>query len=104
MWRRPVLCRSRSFRTEVFVYGPVSATLLAATVEVHGERTDVAAGAVDLGRPVAKFTVYLTPGDTRTVTASFQGDGGAYSPLHAHDQHHEGHSRCGRLPVASPKG
>jgi hypothetical protein len=69
------------FRTEVFVYGPVGATLTSATIDVEGELTEVNSGAVDLGRPVAKFTVYLAPGDTSTVTASFQGAAGEYGPL-----------------------
>ncbi|WEO76768.1 DUF4012 domain-containing protein [Cryobacterium sp. SO2] len=69
------------FRTEVFVYGPVGATLTSATIDVEGELTEVNASAVDLGRPVAKFTVYLAPGDTSTVTASFQGAPGEYGKL-----------------------
>ncbi|MBX0300983.1 DUF4012 domain-containing protein [Cryobacterium sp. 1639] len=70
-----------AFRTEVFVYGPVGATLVSATVDVEGESTEINSSAVDLGRPVAKFTVYLEPGDTSTVTASFQGGPGDYGRL-----------------------
>jgi hypothetical protein len=70
-----------AFRTEVFVYGPVGATLVSATVDVEGELTEINSSAVDLGRPVAKFTVYLEPGDTSTVTASFQGAPGDYGRL-----------------------
>jgi hypothetical protein len=69
------------FRTEVFVYGPVGASLVSATIDVQGELTEVNASAVDLGRPVAKFTVYLAPGETSTVTASFQGAAGDYGTL-----------------------
>jgi hypothetical protein len=69
------------FRTEVFVYGPVGATLTNATIDVEGELTEVNSSAVDLGRPVAKFTVYLKPGETSTVTASFQGAAGDYGQL-----------------------
>ncbi|WP_166784272.1 DUF4012 domain-containing protein [Cryobacterium gelidum] len=69
------------FSTEVFVYGPVGATLTSATVDVEGELTQVTTRAVDLGRPVAKFTVYLAPGDISTVTASFQGAAGKYGEL-----------------------
>lgn len=70
-----------AFRTEVYVYGPVGATLSTATVNNAGFTTSWDASVTDLGRPVAKFTVYLKPGESSTVTASFQGAAGDYGPL-----------------------
>ena len=68
------------FRTEVYVYGPVGATLTSTNMEAAGN-TQLTATADDLGRPVVKFTVDLAPGDTSTVTASFQGAPGEYGKL-----------------------
>lgn len=71
------------FATEVFVYGPVGATLSSSEVTVEGEKTTVDQGATDLGRPVAKFTAYLKPGETSVVTATFTGAPGTYGQLEA---------------------
>ncbi|MFF2633350.1 DUF4012 domain-containing protein [Microbacterium sp. NPDC058021] len=70
---------SERFRTEVFVYGPVGtvATGLAADgVAVNPLRSDIR----DLGRPVISFEMYIAPGATETVTATFSGDG-EFGPL-----------------------
>ncbi|TFB65714.1 DUF4012 domain-containing protein [Cryobacterium sp. Hz9] len=69
------------FSTQVFVYGPVDATLKEARVDSAGEATVVNASAVDLGRPVASFTAYLAPGETTVVTATFTGAPGTYGPV-----------------------
>ncbi len=71
------------FATEVFVYGPVGATLASSEIPMQGERTSIDPGANDLGRPVAKFTAYLKPGETSVVTATFTGAPGAYGQLEA---------------------
>lgn len=65
---------SAKFRTEVFVYGPPGTTVAGVTVngaDARELRTDI----VDLGRPVASFEVFLSPGDTADVSAVFQGTG-----------------------------
>ncbi|TFC72548.1 DUF4012 domain-containing protein [Cryobacterium sp. TMS1-20-1] len=69
------------FSTQVFVYGPVGATLTEASVDSEGVDTMQNAGATDLGRPVASFTAYLAPGETSAVTATFTGAPGAFGPL-----------------------
>ncbi|MCU1404943.1 MAG: hypothetical protein JWQ43_1246 [Glaciihabitans sp.] len=69
------------FRTEVFVYGPVGASVTDRSVTVEGLQTDITASVDDLGRPVASFGVYLAPGETSTVQVSFQGAVGDYGPL-----------------------
>lgn len=69
------------FRTQVFVYGPAGATVVDARVDQQGVGTVVDAGANDLGRPVAAFTVDLAPGETSAVTATFTGPAGTYGPL-----------------------
>ena len=69
------------FSTQVFVYGPVDATLKEARVDSAGEATVVNASAVDLGRPVASFTAYLAPGETTVVTSTFTGAPGTYGPV-----------------------
>ena len=74
---------SKLFATQVFVYGPVGATLASSDVTVEGEETTIDTGATDLGRPVAKFTAYLKPGETSVVTATFTGAPGAYGQLEA---------------------
>ena len=71
------------FATEVFVYGPVGATLASSEVTLEGEKTTIDQGGTDLGRPVAKFTAYLKPGETSVVTAAFTGAPGAYGQLEA---------------------
>lgn len=69
------------FRTQVFVYGPPGTTTTDARVDQQGNGTFVDAGANDLGRPVAAFTVDLAPGETSAVTATFVGQQGDYGPL-----------------------
>ena len=69
------------FRTQVFVYGPVGATLTDAHVIAAGVGTSVDRTVEDLGRPVATFSVFLAPGETSTVSATFGGVPGAYGPL-----------------------
>ena len=71
------------FATQVFVYGPVGATLSGSAVAEEGELTTIDNGANDLGRPVAKFTAYLKPGETSVVTATFTGAPGDYGQLEA---------------------
>lgn len=71
------------FATQVFVYGPVGATLSGSGVAEEGELTTIDNGANDLGRPVAKFTAYLKPGETSVVTATFTGAPGEYGQLEA---------------------
>lgn len=72
---------SDKFSTQVFVYGPVGASVTDARVDTEGVGSIVDDGGSDLGRPVAKFTVFLAPGESSTVTASFAGAPGAYGPL-----------------------
>ena len=72
---------AEKFRTQVFIYGPAGAATTSATVDQMGMETVVDQGANDLGRPVAVFTVYLAPGETSTVTATFQGSPGEFGPL-----------------------
>ncbi|QWT25035.1 DUF4012 domain-containing protein [Subtercola sp. PAMC28395] len=72
--------KGKKFSTEVFVYGPVDAHVTltnAGSTSVYA--VDVG-NAGDLGRPVAHFEVDLAPGETNTVTATFQGAAGAYGP------------------------
>ncbi|TFD51760.1 DUF4012 domain-containing protein [Cryobacterium sp. Hh7] len=72
---------ARMFSTQVFIYGPVAATLTEARIDSEGVESVVNAGNVDLSRPVASFTVYLAPGESSTVTATFLGAPGGYGPL-----------------------
>jgi hypothetical protein len=72
---------AEKFRTQVFIYGPAGATTTSATVDEMGLETLVDQGSNDLGRPVAVFTVYLAPGETSTVTATFQGSPGEFGSL-----------------------
>jgi predicted RecA/RadA family phage recombinase len=69
------------FRTEVFVYGPVGASVTSGTVVSEGLETLYIGENSDLGRPVASFAAYLAPGESTTVSATFQGTEGAYGPL-----------------------
>jgi hypothetical protein len=69
------------FSTQVFVYGPVGATLTEARIDSRGVETVQNIGATDLGRPVASFTAYLAPGETSEVTATFTGAPGNFGPL-----------------------
>lgn len=70
---------SERFRTEVFVYGPVGTVATGLTADgaaVNPLRSDIR----DLGRPVISFEMYIAPGSTETVTATFAGDG-EFGPL-----------------------
>jgi hypothetical protein len=69
------------FRTEVFVYGPVGASVGATTVTSEGLDTGVTKSTSDLGRPVATFYAFLRPGETTSVDVSFQGGAEAHGPL-----------------------
>ncbi|PXA68663.1 DUF4012 domain-containing protein [Cryobacterium arcticum] len=62
---------AEKFRTEVYVYGPVGATLASTQVDAEGLDTTIRAGASDLGRPVAPIVADLAPGETTMVTTSF---------------------------------
>ncbi|MET0885870.1 MAG: DUF4012 domain-containing protein, partial [Mycetocola sp.] len=62
---------TEKFRTQVFVYGPVGATLTSAGIDAQGVETTIGAGTNDLNRPVAPIEVYLAPGETSTVNVSF---------------------------------
>jgi hypothetical protein len=73
--------KGTKFRTEIFVYGPVGATVANATVDAQGLQTYLAQTTDDLGRPVASFAAFLAPGETTTVTATFTGAAGTYGPL-----------------------
>ena len=64
------------FRTEVYVYGPPGTTFVSAGA---AEGASLVATTDDLGRPVAKFIVMLTPGQTSEVTATFSGPDGTYA-------------------------
>ncbi|AMB59578.1 hypothetical protein AWU67_12665 [Microterricola viridarii] len=68
------------FRTQVFVYGPPGATLADATVVTQGVETTFDKSANDLGRPVAVFSVYLAPGETSQVVATFNAPAGSFGP------------------------
>ena len=69
------------FRTEIFVYGPVGATLGDFDVVSAGLETIPTGQSNDLGRPVAAFAAYLAPGETTTISATFLGTPGTYGPL-----------------------
>jgi hypothetical protein len=69
------------FRTEIFVYGPVGATVSGSTIRQEGLDTGLTEGTTDLGRPVASFYAFLAPGQTTTVDVSFVGAAGAYGPI-----------------------
>jgi hypothetical protein len=68
------------FRTQVFVYGPPGSTLADAAVVTQGVETTFDKSANDLGRPVAVFSVYLAPGETSQVVATFTSPSGSYGP------------------------
>lgn len=72
---------SKYFGTEIQIYGPVGATLTDAHVVVDGRETILYPAVDDLGRPVAKFTVYLDYGQKGEVSATFAGGDGEYGPL-----------------------
>lgn len=68
------------FRTQVFVYGPPGTTLAGTEVVSQGRLTTFDLAAEDLGRPVASFMVWLAPGQTSQITATFTGGAGKYGP------------------------
>jgi hypothetical protein len=72
---------AEKFRTEIFIYGPVGGSVSAGSVLTEGLETVFIGDNTDLGRPVASFGAYLAPGESTTVTATFQGTPGAYGPL-----------------------
>jgi len=72
---------SEKFRTEVYVYGPVGGTLASAQVDAEGMETTIGAGTSDLGRPVAPVVADLAPGESTTVTVSFQVPSADLGPL-----------------------
>ncbi|TFC33832.1 DUF4012 domain-containing protein [Cryobacterium sp. TMT2-14] len=68
----------KQFRTEVFVYGPPGTTFVSSSIDaVDGAGLETTTD--DLGRPVARFSVMLTPGQTSAVTAVFTGPAGTYA-------------------------
>lgn len=66
------------FRTQVFVYGPPGTTLAGTEIVSQGRLTTFDLAAQDLGRPVASFMVWLAPGQTSQITATFTGAAGDY--------------------------
>jgi hypothetical protein len=73
---------SERFATQVFVYGPVGASVTDAQVVSEGYASSVSStNIVDLGRPVSSFMVFLAPGETSVVTATFAGAPGTYGPV-----------------------
>ncbi|GAA0999368.1 hypothetical protein GCM10009563_24980 [Subtercola frigoramans] len=72
--------KGAKFSTQVFVYGPVGAAVTATSAGDTSVSATVLSSASDLGRPVARFQVDLAPGETNTVTATFQGAAGTYGP------------------------
>jgi hypothetical protein len=69
----------KKFRTQVFVYGPPGTTVASSSVDVSGIETTLGGTSTDLGRPVVWFWVYLAPGQSSTVTATFTGAEGRYA-------------------------
>ncbi|TFC41083.1 MULTISPECIES: DUF4012 domain-containing protein [Cryobacterium] len=65
------------FRTEVYVYGPPGTTYVSSGAAA-GASLDTTTD--DLGRPVAKFTVMLAPGQTSEVAVTFSGPEATYAP------------------------
>ncbi|MBM7504003.1 DUF4012 domain-containing protein [Agromyces aurantiacus] len=62
-----------TYRTEVFLYGPVGGTTTAVEVPEPGLGTTTGPSVVDLNRPAEKFTVDLQNGGTALVRATFAG-------------------------------
>lgn len=68
------------FRTQVDVYGPPGTSVESTAVD--GRQVELRSDNVDdLGRPVASFWTYLSPGESAEVTATFSGDDGDYGAL-----------------------
>lgn len=71
--------RGTKIRTQVFTYAPPGMTIQG--VDVDGrEVRPFRQGQTDLGRAVAPFEMYLRPGETAHVTATFTGTG-RFGPL-----------------------
>ena len=70
--------KGRKFSTEVYIYGPVGATLTSAAVGDTSVDANTRSSSNDLGRPVARAIVDLAPGETNTVTVTFTGTPGKY--------------------------
>lgn len=68
------------FRTQVFVYGPPGTTLTSTNIDLEGQLTTFDLSTTDLGRPVASFMVWLAPGESSEITATFTGPAGEYGP------------------------
>ncbi len=68
------------YRTEVFAYGPVGASVTEAAVLDPGTATETGPSVVDLERPAVKYIVDLVPGQTGVVRTTFQGVPGEYGP------------------------
>ncbi len=68
----------KQFRTEVFVYGPPGTTFSSSSIDAS-VGADLETTTDDLGRPVARFSVMLKPGQTSAVTAVFTGPAGTYA-------------------------
>ncbi len=68
------------YRTEVFAYGPVGASVSEATAVDPGTATETGPSVLDLGRPAVKYIVDLVPGQTGVVRTTFEGVPGEYGP------------------------
>ena len=68
----------KQFRTEVFVYGPPGTSFVSSSVEA-ADGANLETTTDDLGRPVARFSVMLKPGQSSAVTAVFTGPKGTYA-------------------------
>lgn len=70
------------YRTEVFLYGPVGASITSTETPQIGVESVVGPGATDLGRPAQKFVVDLLNGQDAVVKATFAGtpESGPYGP------------------------
>ncbi|WP_353828632.1 DUF4012 domain-containing protein [Agromyces sp. SYSU T0242] len=63
-----------SYRTEVFVYGPVAGSTTAVAVPEGANGTVTGPSVMDLGRPAEKFTIDMVNGQRAVVTATFAGE------------------------------
>ncbi|GGF14193.1 DUF4012 domain-containing protein [Subtercola lobariae] len=72
--------KGAKFSTEIFVYGPVGASVVSTAAGDTSVDHSVYGNSEDLGRPVAHFGVDLAPGETNTVTVTFSGASGTYGP------------------------
>ncbi|MBT2518475.1 DUF4012 domain-containing protein [Streptomyces sp. ISL-90] len=68
------------YRTEVYAYGPVGASVSDAAVLEAGTATATGPIVDDLGRPAVKYTVDLVRGQTGVVRSTFAGVPGEYGP------------------------